>query len=250
MIIYFTGTGNSRYIARILEKQLRDTAVNAAELIKSGQNPDLNSDKPYVFVSPVYAWRLPRLFEGWIKGCKFGGNKKAYFILTCGDSIGAADYYAEKFAQEKGFEYMGTAEVVMPENYIVMFSAPEKKEIPEIISRAKNTAENLSEFIISETSVNRKKHTLAGNLCSHIVTPFFYKFYIGAEKFYSRDTCISCGKCVESCMLNNIVLKDGRPLWGKACTHCMACICKCPVGAIEYGKHTVGLDRYICPKEG
>ena len=30
----------------------------------------------------------------------------------------------------------------------------------------------------------------------------------------------------------------------------MACICRCPTGAIEYGKHSEGLPRYVCGKEG
>lgn len=29
----------------------------------------------------------------------------------------------------------------------------------------------------------------------------------------------------------------------------MACICRCPTGAIEYGKHSEGLPRYVCGKE-
>ena len=44
--------------------------------------------------------------------------------------------------------------------------------------------------------------------------------------------------------MNNVALKDGKPVWGKVCTHCMACICYCPVSAIEYGKKSVGQPRY------
>ena len=35
---------------------------------------------------------------------------------------------------------------------------------------------------------------------------------------------------------------------GNHCTHCMACICRCPTEAIEYGKHSQGLPWYICKK--
>ena len=44
--------------------------------------------------------------------------------------------------------------------------------------------------------------------------------------------------------MNNVTLKDGKPSWGKNCTHCMACICYCPKEAIEYGKKSVGQPRY------
>ena len=64
-----------------------------------------------------------------------------------------------------------------------------------------------------------------------------------------KDTCIGCGKCEKACPLNNIKLVDHRPVWGKRCTHCMACICRCPKEAIEYGKHSEGLPRYVCGKK-
>lgn len=44
--------------------------------------------------------------------------------------------------------------------------------------------------------------------------------------------------------MNNIHLENGKPLWGKNCTHCMACICYCPKEAIEYGKKSRGKPRY------
>ena len=43
---------------------------------------------------------------------------------------------------------------------------------------------------------------------------------------------------------DNIHLENGRPVWGKNCTHCMACICDCPKEAIEYGKKSKGKPRY------
>ncbi len=250
MIIYFTGTGNSKYIADILAKQLDDTVLDATAFIRSGEHPSFESEKPYVFVSPVYAWRLPRVLVEWIGKCTFGGNKKVYFVIDCGDSIGAAGNYAEKLAARCGFEYMGTAEIVMPENYLVMFTPTAKEDDGAIISAAAEHTVALCEKISAEAVLDKIRITFVGRLCSDIVNPMFYTFYIGAKKFYATDECIGCGKCVSTCMLNNIMLKNGKPVWGKDCTHCMACICKCPTEAIEYGKSTKGRRRYICPSNG
>jgi len=38
-------------------------------------------------------------------------------------------------------------------------------------------------------------------------------------------------------------------LWKNTCTHCMACISRCPQEAIEYGEHSKGLPRHVCNKE-
>ncbi len=245
MIIYFTGTGNSRYIAETISKRLDDDITDATDLMKENCCPDFISNKPYVFVAPTYAWRLPRIFEKWICNCTFKGNKKVYFVLTCGGEIGAADNYAKRLAINNDFKYMGTAQVVMPENYIVMFEPTTKENDLTIFNAATEKAEKLCEKISTEKTFNKAKISIIGHLYSDFINPLFYTFYVGARKFYTTDACISCGKCAKECVMNNITLKDGKPIWGNDCTHCMACICKCPTEAIEYGQNTKGKRRYI-----
>ena len=76
------------------------------------------------------------------------------------------------------------------------------------------------------------------------VNPIFYKFFVKANAFAASSACIGCGQCAKRCPMNNITLKDSKPVWGRNCTHCMACICYCPKEAIEYGKKSVGQPRY------
>ncbi len=249
MIIYFTGTGNSRYIAELMANRLGDSAIDAASLIKRNEQPDFVSEMPYVFVAPTYAWRMPQVFEDWIKGCSFKGSSEAYFVLSCGGEIGAAGNYIAKLANAMGFRYMGTAEVVMPENYLIMFEPTVRENDAEIIKAAKEQALKLCEQISCSEAFNKVKIPLVGYLESGIVNRSFYKFYVGADKFFATDACISCGKCAENCMLNNITFANGKPVWGKNCTHCLACICKCPTLAIEYGKNTAGKRRYLFNNE-
>ncbi len=245
MVIYFSATGNSEYIAKVIAKTLNDDIKDAAKLIKSSEYPNFVSQKPYIFVAPTYAWRLPRIFKEWMRKCKLEGNKKAYFVLTCGSEIGAAGNYIEKLSSKMGFEYMGTAEVIMPENYLVMFEPTPKEDDADIINAATQYTKKLCERISSEVAFEAVKIPFVGYLESGIVNSSFYTFYIGAKKFYATDDCVSCGKCADFCMMNNIKLKNGRPVWGKNCTHCMACICRCPTEAIEYGKNTKNRRRYV-----
>ena len=90
---------------------------------------------------------------------------------------------------------------------------------------------------------------LLDKLKSGPISEGFYKFYVKADAFFATDVCIGCGACVEACPLNNIRLNNGKPIWDKHCTHCMACICGCPTEAIEYGKRSRGKPRYQCPKD-
>ena len=84
---------------------------------------------------------------------------------------------------------------------------------------------------------------------------FRAKFSAGeVKKFYykTKDKNITEVERREKSIIENefcsLEIKDGRPVWNGNCTHCMACICNCPVEAIEYGKKSVGKRRYLCRK--
>ena len=67
MILYFTGTGNSRYLARLLAKELDDTIVDIATYTKKNEGGDFVSDKAFVFVVPTYASYIPVVVEEFLK---------------------------------------------------------------------------------------------------------------------------------------------------------------------------------------
>ena len=88
------------------------------------------------------------------------------------------------------------------------------------------------------------RSNLYDRFMSSAVNPLFYPLFVKANAFTVSSACIGCGQCVRRCPANNITLHDGKPVWGKDCTHCMACICYCPAEAIEYGKKSLGKPRY------
>lgn len=249
MIIYFSGTGNSRFAAELLAKQLNDELLDAGRRIKAGERDKLCSDHPWIFVAPVYAWRMAGVFTNYIRKTHLSGSRDAYFVLTCGSEIGNAGKYAAKLCEEKGLDYKGVLGVAMPENYIAMFNAPSEEESRAIVAKAKPVLTQGVEWIRQGKPFPEGKISIFDRLKSGAINEGFYKFYVKADAFYAKDACIGCGACVNACVLNNIHLEDGKPVWGKDCTHCMACICGCPAEAIEYGKTSFGKPRYQCPKD-
>ena len=68
MVLYFTGTGNSRYIAQRIAKALGDELLSMNDRIKTGDHSSVETDKRLVIVTPTYAWRIPRIVrDGWLK---------------------------------------------------------------------------------------------------------------------------------------------------------------------------------------
>lgn len=244
MILYFSGTGNSRFAAEVIENRIHDTCINAFDYIKNGRKGDFHSAAAYVFVSPTYSWRLPRLFEKFLKNSRFSGCKQAYFVMTCGSEIGNSEPYLKKLCSACGFEFMGVQQVIMPENYIAMFSVPDKQTADGIIRNAVPSLAHAAEQIVQMQPFDAHKVSLADRVKSGFVNNLFYTFIVSARDFKVKENCIACGKCVSACPLNNIKLNDSKPVWGNDCTHCMACISLCPVRAIEYGNASKNRNRF------
>ena len=136
MIIYFSGTGNSRHIARLLAEQLQDNLIDAGKMIKQGIPADFAADRPYIFVAPTYAWQMPHLLAQWIRSGHFGGCRQAYLLLTCGSSAGNAASYAKKDFAAAGLEFCGMRALVMPENYLAMFPIPDEAKSARLVAKA------------------------------------------------------------------------------------------------------------------
>ncbi len=246
MVIYFSGTGNSKYCADMIASELGDEILDSFNYIKNGIAGEFISGRPWVFVAPTYCWQLPRIFEDFIRTSNFDGTSDAYFVMTCGSDIGNAEKYLKELCEFKGLNYKGVLEVVMPENYIATFNAPEAKEAERIVRAARRPLSRAIKQMAEGQILIGPKVTFIGKLLSGPANPMFYKLFVKAKAFYAKDSCIGCGLCEQVCPLNNIELRDGKPVWGTNCTHCMACICKCPKETIEYGKKSKGKPRYKC----
>lgn len=246
MILYFSGTGNSEYVAKRIAEKTGDSCLNLLEKIRTGDYSELNSETPWVVVTPTYAWQMPHIVRDWLREALLIGDNRIYFVLTCGNSIAGAGLYAKALAKEKGMDYKGTAPVVMPENYIAMFNTPDQVEAMQIVDRAEEKIDRIAQLIGEGAFLEELG---GGRLQSMLMNKGFSKI-ISDKKFASNGRCTACGQCVRLCPTENIFIDEERrePVWNGRCIHCMACINRCPFRAIEYGTASIERERYRCPK--
>ena len=244
MVLYFTGTGNSRHIAERIAHALNDTLISLNDRIKSGDITPIAVNGRLVLVMPTYAWRIPRIVRDHLLRTELRGARETWFVMDCGSEIGNAAKYNRALCREKGLVYMGTAQIVMPENYIAMFAVPQAEEARKIVEKAEPTIAEVVARLKNGQAFPPPRSNLYDRFMSAAVNPVFYRFIVKAAGFRATDSCTGCGQCVRKCPTNNIRLENGKPVWGKECTHCMACICYCPAEAIEYGKKSFGKPRY------
>lgn len=244
MILYFTGTGNSQYVAERIATALGDQLLSMNDRIKLEYTSPIKTSERLVIVTPTYAWRIPHLVENWLHRMEFPGARQGWFVMTCGSEIGNAAKYNRRLCEEKQLTYMGTAQIVMPENYIAMFNTPQAEEARQIIVKAEPDIDRAVSAIREDLALPLPRNSLYDRFMSGPVNSAFYALFVKDKAFIVSEACVGCGQCASLCPTNNITLQDGKPVWGSDCTHCMACICHCPIEAIEYGKKSASKPRY------
>ena len=143
MVLYFSGTGNSKYIAKRIAEAIQENAVDLNMKIKENDTSPLQTGRDVIIVTPTYAWRIPKIVSEWIDKTEFIGGKRIWFVMNCGSEIGNAAKYNQELSEQKKLQYMGTSQILMPENYIAMFDAPEAEEARKIIAKAEPDIEKV-----------------------------------------------------------------------------------------------------------
>lgn len=252
MIFYFTGTGNSKWIAELLSTKLEEEMVSINDLLKSKLTSYEFNVKPnerIVLVFPVYSWGLPTPIKIFIDRLTLinVNDKGLYAVATCGDNAGLTNLMLKKKLEEKNLRLNSCHTVQMPNCYIVIpgFDVDSKEVEEDKIAHA----EARVDLIVKAILENRQDDTLYRKgkiawLKSKMIYPSFIK-YTHKTKFYATEACNHCGLCAKLCPMNNITIKDGVPAWSEKCVQCLACINRCPQRAIEYGNITKNKGRYF-----
>lgn len=240
MIFYFSGTGNSQYVAEKIAKGTDDTVQNIAVLTKNlTRIEDVKIGDKLGIVFPVYAWRAPEIVISFVKRLLIPEETYVYAVCTCG----AEAAYTMKFFN-KTIKLDSCWSLTMPDNYIKMWDVNTYEEALKKVEAAEAKFPAIFEAINSRKSITDVPLGPIPFIKSYIINPFFKKVYNTAKGYYVENSCTSCGLCEKICPLNNIALFNGKPIWGDNCNQCMACIHHCPVKAIQYGKATQKRGRY------
>ena len=85
MILCFSGTGNSRYIAKKIAQALQDKVVDLNAKIKAADYSPIQTGENIIVVTPTYAWRIPRIVLKWLSKTKLVSAQRIWFVMDCGE---------------------------------------------------------------------------------------------------------------------------------------------------------------------
>lgn len=254
MILYYSATGNSRYVVQLMGNFLNE---KVKEICNSDSCENIDGGNTLGFVFPVYSWGLPlpvvEFFSSLSKETVRNiskENRYVWAILTCGDDVALTPEMMTGLLSKKGIYVKGIWSVQMPNTYVALpgfdvdSKEVEQSKIDKVESRLRSIA-NLIEVQTERVDVVRGGFAWVK---TKMIYPLFRKWGINTKRWRVSDECIGCGRCKEICVRKNIVMKNNhgslKPVWGKDCCSCMGCYHVCPRHAISYGGVTKGKGQY------
>lgn len=253
MIFYFSGTGNSFYVARKTAEKLGGRLVSIASEMNGESKEfryDLEDDEVLGFVFPVYAWAPPRMVLDFIERLKLSGKQRHYVFAAavCGDEAGDSIKVLERSLLSAGLGLDSAFSVTMPNNYIVLFDVDSEENERRKLEAAERTIGKIAETAANRTPGVFEVHrgSMVG-LKTAVFGSLFSKYGISTKYFYADEKCNGCGICEKVCSCGSIAIAGGRPKWGSSCTQCLACLHYCPMKAVQFGRMTKNKGRYTNP---
>lgn len=231
MIYYFSATGNSRASAEYLKEYLGES-ISAMD-IRKDKIVTCNDD--YVgFIFPVYCYDAPKDIIEFIKKCKISISSYCFCIVTCGGDAGNTLYTLSEVFNKMSVKLSYAKAITLPDNTARLLGNPYNldslkthtsiiSDIAEEIKRKKEYIENIN---YSVDSYRKCKETWN----------FIYKEF---RPQCIKENCISCGLCIQNCPVQNIKVKNGKPMFQNECMYCLACIHHCPQAAISFGSYSL-----------
>jgi len=252
MIFYFSGTGNSLYVAKEIAKQQNDSLVSIAECMQQQQFEfTLKENESIGFSFPVYFWGMPTIVEDFIQKLSlrnYNGNY-IYAVFNCGGSIGSTDSVFKKRLKIKRYYLTTSFSVFMPDNYILLMDLlTPPHEVSALLQKTDVDLVSINSIITKKEVSILPLHKKRWAWLESALTHPYYKHFRSTKPFHTTSDCTSCGLCQEVCPCQTITLQEGKPIWGKECTQCLACLHRCPVKAVQYGKKTYTRGRYLHPE--
>lgn len=249
MILYFSATGNSEYVA----KRIADETNNIALSITDFYNEQIFSfDEKYEtlgIISPTYSWGLPVIVTEFLQRLNLTYKPRyIFFIATYGTTPGQTGRFTDNILASKGLSLSAKFSVKMPDTWTPIFDLSNKEKVKHLNDNAKLEIDYIIEQIKIFSTGDFMKNKLP-YLIAKIGHTIKYNAMRKTKHFSVDNTCIGCGLCAQNCPISAIKLKNHKPEWIKEqCVMCLSCLHHCPKFAIAYGNNTKKHGQYKHPQ--
>lgn len=263
LIVYFSGTGNTDYVARYLARQLERVPV-ALELRSIEWQPAeaLTGFDLLLVGFPVYAADSPSVVQAYLRGLPPGNDRGAFVFCTKGAYAGRAVQHNLRRLANRGYVPLGGGSILMPGtdglSMVAKDSWMARKALEKDYDHLKDADRLTGEMAatLQELLDGRPVEVLRSPLPRHPIGELsdgaWAAVYRASERFcrarlHADHRCEGCGLCARVCPVDNVELQDNRPDFAEHCILCLRCLHACPQEAIQIGRFTVDKLRWRGP---
>ncbi len=239
LILYFSGTGNTEYIARKISLLLNELDFKI-EMHSIEENFQIQADQYDMLIlgCPKY-YEYPALnFVRFLKE-NLPGSKKiipTFMFCTQAGSLKTNFNKIDKMLKEKNYCLTVSRSFAVANNMVILesFSMTSEDKIQSNLNMAEEELKPLiADFIKGE--MTKEEPTFFYRTVSYLSGRLFTKLFpLFGVKYSASDQCTGCGLCAQKCPSKNIVINNKKPEFHKQCIFCMRCINICPNQAILY----------------
>lgn len=245
-IYYFSGTGNSLYVARELAQRLDGASIRA---VTKDTEADLSAEAVGI-VFPVHLWGAPEMVLRFLERLKADSAERycfavATYKLDAGDVVGQI----KRKLQSCGIRLSAGFTIAMPGNNVAFYDTESSSSRETKFKACRIELDAIAEVLRSEKELLTPEAGLVDRflktgLLRSAVTRTFHD---ADKRFWVKSDCNGCGICARVCPAGNIKFGCNRPVWLHNCQQCMSCINLCPKEAIQSGQTTLRRGRYRNP---
>ncbi len=237
LLIYYTGTYNTRYLTDRAEKLFtaRGHSVERVEIRRGTPPVDPRGFDLIGFGYPIYGFNSPLPFNRYVQSVPIRPGQKFFIYKNSGETLAlnnASSRILLRRMHRRGGVFAGEYHFVMPYNIHFAFDRPFVREILDYDEKLLRIMLHCLETETVQSVPSNPLYNAAAAVVSvqkigGSVNSFFYR--VDPEK------CMRCMRCVQDCPENNIRIEKGKIRFGHRCDMCMRCSFFCPADAIRIG---------------
>jgi flavodoxin/ferredoxin len=239
-ICYFSGTGNTEYVAKQIQEKLAGQApgntvdiYRIEDIFNNKISVDLASYDMLGIGTPCYGFNPARLVCEFAKSLAPASGLPVFLFLTCAGPCymnDAALFGLKNILRRRGCHIINEKAFSMPANIMIQYP---DHVVRLLIEAAEKIAGQMAREIASgEACVRRDRFLpyLTHGILRLLVHPLM-RTSLPLDFHISRD-CNNCQLCIRVCPRHNISLKK-RIRHGFNCEACYRCVYACPKRAIR-----------------